>query len=145
METQRSGNTGLGPILIPHSDTTEVPVEIGGGKFQDNQSLYCGEHRCHNERVLLRVCVCVCVWFSSDSLTGAVTVTTPYMPTMFGCENCPMTPASCKNLTPSSSEALCCRVFTATCRGSPSHTHRPLCTVPNCPEPSCSNTLGKYN
>ncbi len=70
-------------------------------------------------------------------LTGSPTVTTPYSLTTLGCRNCPMMAASWRNLTLSISEAIGCRVLTATSIDSTLVVHTPMLTVPNWPEPRC--------
>ncbi len=70
-------------------------------------------------------------------LTGSPTVTTPYSLTTLGCRNWPMMAASWRNLTLSISEAIGCRVLTATSVDSTLVVHTPMLTVPNWPEPRC--------
>ena len=80
---------------------------------------------------------------SPPTLTGSPTVTTPCSFTTFGCRNCPMMAASCRNLILSSSVIFGFSVFTATSIVPVDSCHSPLFTVPNCPAPKCSTILCK--
>ena len=75
-------------------------------------------------------------------MASRTSVTTPCRRTMLSPSNWPIMAASLRNFTLSDSEHCELRVFTATCTGSAEPlVHKPRCTVPNSPDPSCCRKL----